>query len=338
VRDNKPIEIITPEKQNHITKRYTDVAIEFIRAHVAANAALSDSARQRPIENRESKIENPKPFFLYFPHTAVHVPLHPGPEFAGKSSNGKYGDWVEEVDWSTGRVLDTLRELGIAHNTLVIFTSDNGPWATKGADGGVATPLRGAKGGTFEGGVRVPTIAWWPGKIPAGATSGAITGNIDFLPTAVALAGGAIPAGAKIDGADITPVLLGKARESTRKVHYYFDADNNDLQAVRRGPWKLAIARQSEKTTSYANTKPDPNFVPQLYNLDTDIAETTDIAAAHPAIVAQLLALAAEMDKDLGNQKPDGPGVRPPGRVATPVGLWLPAQAPSAQLLESHYD
>ena len=106
-----------------------------------------------------------KPFFLYLPHTAVHTPIHPGEKFRGKSANGRFGDWVEEVDWSVGQVLDTLRELKLAENTLVIFTSDNGPWLVKGADGGSAKPLRGGKGSTWEGGVRVPTIAWWPGKI-----------------------------------------------------------------------------------------------------------------------------------------------------------------------------
>jgi arylsulfatase A-like enzyme len=122
----------------------------------------------------------------------VHTPIVPGPQFAGKSANGRYGDWVEEVDWSVGRVLDTLQELELAENTLVLFTSDNGPWLIKESDGGVATPLRGGKGSTWEGGVRVPTVAWWPGTIEAGSVSDTVAGTIDLLPTLVGLSGGEV--------------------------------------------------------------------------------------------------------------------------------------------------
>ena len=318
IRDDKPVEVITPEKQDHLVERYTAAALQFIRDHA----------------------KGPQPFFLYFAHTAVHFPIHPGPKFKGKSANGRYGDWVEEVDWSTGQVLDSLKQLGIADNTLVIFTSDNGPWAIKGSDAGIATPLRGAKGGTFEGGMREPTIAWWPGKVPAGASTDAITGNIDILPTFVALAGGAVPADNKIDGVDITPLLLGKATESARKVQYYFSVDNLNLEAVRVGPWKLAIARQLEKMGKEAPPQPKEKgpFVPHLYNLDTDIGERHDVAAQHPDIVAQLQAYVTGMDKDLGNKKSDGPGVRPPGQVEHPVGLWLPGQHPTKQAIAEHYD
>ena len=344
IRNDKPVEVITPEKQNHIEERYTAAALQFIREH--ANSAAAPIENRVPSEARSltSKIENPQPFFLYLAHTAVHVPIHPGPNFRGKSANGRYGDWVEEVDWSTGQVLDTLKQLGIADNTLVIFTSDNGPWMTQGADAGVATPLRGAKGGTYEGGMREPTIAWWPGKVPAGKTTDAITGNIDILPTFVALAGGAVPADNKIDGVNILPILLGQASESTRKVQYYFSVDNKHLEAVRVGPWKLAIAWQKEKTGKNsdaavnAKEKSGAPFAPVLYNLETDIGERHDVAAAHPDIVQQLQAYVTAMDKDLGNKDPDGPGVRPPGRVPHPVGLWLPGQPPSKQTLAAHYD
>jgi len=315
VRDDKPIEVITPDKLDHIEQRYTDAALKFIRDHAA-----------------DSK--NGKPFFLYFAHTAVHVPIHPGPNFAGKSANGCYGDWVEEVDWSVGRVLDTLRELGIAENTLVFFTSDNGPWLIKGSDAGVAGPLRGGKGGTFEGGVREPTLAWWPGKIPAATTVDTITGSVDILPTLVALAGGTVPADNKIDGADISQILLGKTKESARKANYYIN-EKGEIQAVRQGPWKLAIAKQEERAKT--PTKLDSMTIPRLYNLDTDIGETKNLAAQHPDIVKQLQALLAEMDKDLG-VKTNGPGVRPPGRVANPTGLWLKSQKPSKQTIEEHYD
>ena len=317
VRNDRAIEVITDEKQDHLLERYTDVAIKFIREQAGTG----------------------KPFFLYLPHTAVHKPLHPSAKFRGKSANGPYGDWVEETDWSMGRLLGTLRELGIAENTLVMFSSDNGPYQLQPGKGGLATPLRGAKRSTFEGGMRVATLAWWPGKIPAGSSSDAITGGIDILPTFVALAGGTVPKDNKIDGVDISPVLLGRAnaKESARNVHYYFSS--NTLQAVRRGPWKLAIVKQNEATSeATGQSHPyDPKFVPQLYNLDNDIGERRDVASKHPDIVKQLQALAAAMDKDLGI-KELGPGVRPPGRVENPVGLWVKGRDPSKEIVDAHYD
>jgi len=273
------IETLKPADQDRLTERYTDEAVKFIRAH------------------------KDEPFFLYLPHTAVHVPLHPGKDFRGKSVNGTYGDWVEEADASTGRILDTLRELKLDEKTLVVFTSDNGPWLTQGKNGGEAGPLRGGKGGTYEGGMREPTIVWWPGHVAAGSTSDAVAGNIDLLPTFVKLAGGAVPADRKIDGADLSPLLLGKTKESPREAHYYFNG--NRLEAVRSGPWKLAVA-----------------FVPRLYNLDTDIGEKTDVAAEHPDVVKRLQEFVTKMDADLGTAK-QGPGVRPPGRVEKPQPLLL---------------
>ena len=161
--------IEAPAEQDKLVAAYTEEAVKFITA------------------NKD------RPFFLYLPHTAVHVPIHPGKAFQGKSANGRYGDWVEEVDWSVGRVLDTLCELKLDERTLVLFTSDNGPWLIQGKDGGVAGPLRGGKGSTWEGGVREPTIAWWPGKIPAGTACDAPMSEMDVLPTLVKLAGGEVP-------------------------------------------------------------------------------------------------------------------------------------------------
>ncbi len=295
VRDEKVIETLKPADQNRLTERYTDEAVKFIR------------------ENKE------KPFFLYLAHTAVHVPLHPGEKFRGKSANGTYGDWVEEADSSTGRVLDALRELKLDKNTLVVFTSDNGPWLTQGKNGGIAGPLRGGKGGTYEGGMREPTIAWWPGTIAAGSACDAVTANIDLLPTFVKLAGGKVPDDLKIDGADIAPLLLGKSKDSPREAHYYFNG--NKLEAIRSGPWKLAIAPQSENIGKPKEPEKEP-FTPKLYNLETDTGETTDVAAKHPEVVKRLQELAAKMDADLGINK-QGPGVRPPGRVANPQPLLL---------------
>ena len=311
VQNDTVIETITPEGQNRLTERYTETAVKFIREHKDA------------------------PFFLYLPHTAVHVPIHPGDRFRGKSPYGPYHDWVEEVDWSVGRVLDTVRELGLAQRTLVFFTSDNGPWLKQGTNAGVAGLLRGGKGGTYEGGVREPTLAWWPGQVPAGTVVDTVAANFDFLPTFVKLAGGTVPADNKIDGKDLSPLLLGRTRESPHEAHYYFAG--NSLQAVRGGPWKLAIAPQSEGLGEPPRLRSGEPFMPTLYNLQADIGERTNVAAQHPEVVKRLQALAAEMDKDLGITGL-GPGVRPPGRVAKPVGLWLPGQAPSAEELAAHYD
>jgi arylsulfatase A-like enzyme len=295
VRDEQVIELLDGAAQDNLTERYTDEAVKFIR------------------ENRE------RPFFLYLPHTAVHTPIHPGEKFRDKSVNGRFGDWVEEVDWSVGRVLDTLRELKLDSNTLVIFTSDNGPWLAKGKDAGTAGPLRGGKGSTWEGGVREPTLAWWPGRIAPGSVSDAIAGNIDFLPTFVSLAGGTVPTDRKIDGKDITPLLLGKTKESPHEAHYYYDG--YQLHAVRSGPWKLAVAPQNEGMGMAGPSVPATFDQPRLYNLDNEIGEQTDVAAAHPDVVKRLQALAEKMAAELGDGKP-GPAVRPAGSVDNPVMLY----------------
>jgi arylsulfatase A len=279
-----------PVDQDTLTARYTDTAVQFIT------------------ENRGH------PFFLYFAHTAVHVPLHPGAAFKGKSDNGLFGDWVEEVDWSVGRVLDTLKELNLDSNTLVLFTSDNGPWLIQGKDAGVADPLRGGKATTWEGGMREPTIARWPGKIAAGTVCDAVASEMDVLPTFVKLAGGQPPTDHKIDGKDIWPLLSGQSKTSPHDALYYFNGVR--LQAVRSGSWKLAIAPQGTGRGRGPMT-PATFQKPRLYNLDADIGERTDLASEHPEVVARLQGLIRQMDADLGRDD-NGPGVRPPGRVEHP--------------------
>ena len=304
VRDGRVIATMNGDKQNKIEQIYTDEAVKFLHEHKEG------------------------PFFLYLAHTAVHVPLHPGEAFRGKSGNGLYGDWVEEMDASTGRILDTLHELNLAKNTVIFFTSDNGPWLIQGQRGGIAGPLYGGKGSTYEGGMREPTIAWWPGHIPAGTSSDAVTSEIDLLPTSVKLAGGGVPSDNKIDGVDITPLLLGQTKESPQGIQYYFNG--NRLEALRLGPWKLAIAPQRAENRLLGQKQPvsQPPF-PKLYNLETDIGETTDVAAQHPDVVASFQPFISRMDADLGIQG-KGPGVRPPGFVADPKPLLLhgPAAAP----------
>lgn len=293
LRDEKVVE--APAVQDKLTELYTEEAIKFISA------------------------SKDKPFFLYIPHTAVHVPIHPGKNFEGKSANGRYGDWVEEVDWSVGQVLKTLRDLKLDSNTMVIFTSDNGPWLQYGKQGGVAGPLRGGKGTCWEGGVREPTIAWWPGRIPAGTSCDATMSEIDVLPTLVKLAGGEVPADRKIDGMDVWPLLSGKSKESPHEALFYFSG--NQLAAVRSGPWKLMIQPGGKGKGKNAASQPVKKATgPELYNLDRDIGETTNVADKNPEVVKRLQEHVARMDGDLGISK-NGPGVRPCGKVDNPKPL-----------------
>ncbi len=273
MRNNTVVKRVMPDDQQSLVEIYTDEALQFIAKHKTA------------------------PFFLYLPHNAVHFPIYPGKKWAGKSPNGIYSDWVEEVDWSVGRVLDALREQGLSERTLVFFTSDNG-----GTQRAVNAPLRGFKGSTLEGGMRVPAIAWWPGKIPAGTVCDAVTGMFDILPTFAALAGGQVPADRKIDGANIWPQLSSdKQVPAAHDTFYYYRGFR--LEAVRHGDWKLQLP--SEKK---------PSEKPALYNLRTDIGEAIDVAAANPSVVAQLQALVVAMKDDLGL---DGPasGSRELGKV-----------------------
>ena len=285
LRDEKIVELMDGDAQTRLVEIYTKEAVDFIG------------------RNKD------KPFYLYFAHNAVHTPIHPGAAFAGKSQNGRFGDWVEEVDWSVGQVLDALRSQGLDKDTLVVFTSDNGPWLIKGTDGGSAGPLRGGKGSTWEGGMREPTIAWWPGRVPAGSVNDAVAGTIDLLPTFVSLAGGTVPASPVIDGRDITPILLGQSKESAREAHYYFSG--YDLQAVRQGRWKLALVPQPEGN----NLKKSPKLAAglRLYDLDAEIGEHTDVAAQHPEVVAKLKALADKMAAEIGGKEPTAR--RPAGEV-----------------------
>lgn len=292
LRDDKVAELITDEQQSQIVERYTEEAVKFMT------------------ENKN------RPFFLYFPHTAVHTPIYPGEAFRGKSQNGRFGDWVEEVDWSVGQVLQAIEDLKLDEKTLVIFTSDNGPWLVKREDGGSALPLRGGKGSTWEGGVRVPTIARWPGKIAENSTCDTVAATIDLLPTFVALAGGSVPKEPEIDGRDISPLLLGQTTDAAREAHYYFSGYT--LQAVRQGPWKLAIATQPESMGR--NIPEDAKTNPRLYNLMDDIGETTNVALSHPEIVERLQGLADRMNEEIGSNSPKAR--RPAGKVENPKTLY----------------
>jgi arylsulfatase A-like enzyme len=294
MRNEMVAELLTDEAQREIVRRSTDEAVTFIRE-------LKD-----------------RPFFLYLPHTAVHLPLFPGEAFRGRTGNGAFGDWVEEMDWSVGRVLEEIRDQGLDDTTLVIFTSDNGPWIGPVKDVTSAGPLRGSKGSTWEGGVRVPTIARWPGRIPAGTACDAVAGTIDLLPTFVALAGGAVPAEPVIDGRDISGLLFGTSAESPREAHYY--VTGNELQAVRQGRWKLAVGGQPEGMGRGGKQLPASLAKPRLYDLEADLGETTDVAAANPEVVGRLRDLAKRMAAEIID--PESPARRPPGRVENPSMLY----------------
>ena len=280
VQDTKVIE--APANQATLTKRYTSEAIQFI-------------------ERNKSK-----PFFLYLPHTFPHLPLFASKEFHGKSANGRYGDSVEEIDWSTGKILDALKQHGLDKNTLVIFTSDNG---SNGRNGGSNAPLSGAKGGTMEGGMRVPMIARWPGRIPAGGTCNELSSTMDFLPTFAALSGGLLSAN-KIDGHDITPLLTGtKGAASPYEVFYYYR--RRQLQAVRWGDWKwhLPLANTFPNwTTANQKGRGRPG---KLVDLKTDLAEKVDMTAANPKVMAKMRELVAQAEATLGNEDRQGKEQRP---------------------------
>ena len=259
--------------QTEYTRVYTERAVSFIR------------------DRRD------RPFFLYLAHNAVHFPLYPHADFRGKSPNGLLGDWIQEVDWSVGQILETLRTLGLDRRTLVLFVSDNGGPVNQGATN---TPLRGSKGSTLEGGIRVPGLAWWPGTIPAGTSTPAITAMCDILPTLASLAGAPLPAGRRLDGIDQSPILKGDPTTHPRDTFLYHRGFL--LEAVRSGAWKLHLAKG------------------ELYNLETDIGEARNVAAEHPDIVRRLTAIAAATDADLGRDGV-GPGCRPLGRHANPAPL-----------------
>jgi arylsulfatase A-like enzyme len=245
-----------PANQATLTKRYTEEATNFIS------------------ENRNS------PFVLYFAHSFPHVPLFASPEFKGKSRAGIYGDVVEELDWSVGQVLEKLRHEGVAERTLVVFTSDNGPWLSMGDQGGSAGLLRDGKGSTWEGGMRVPGIAWWPGQIKPGVTSEAVS-TLDLFGTVMALVGAPLPKDVTIDGRDLSQFLLhGKA--PTEAPLFYYRGDK--LAACRIGPWKTHFFTQ----TGYGQSQLQQHDPPLLFHLGLDPSEKRDVAAQHPDVVSRI--------------------------------------------------
>lgn len=292
VRDNVVIEV--PVDQTQLTQRYTKEAIRFITGH------------------------KDKPFFIYLPHNMPHIPLYASADFIGKSKRGIYGDTVQELDWSTGEILRTLEELKMDENTMVIFLSDNGP---NTATGGSAGSLKGGKGTTLEGGVRVPFVARWPGKIPAGTVSAEPITAMDLLPTLVKFAGGDVPNDRVLDGKDIRPLLDGEpGAKSPHEAIYYMRGRN--VQGIRVGNWKYLADEAPEKGKKKvssgneepkltrkerkaldrerhkpATPKPEPTAA--LYDLNEDIGEKNNLIAEHPEVVAQLKERIEAFQKEL---------------------------------------
>ncbi|MEZ4702536.1 MAG: sulfatase [Rhodothermales bacterium] len=268
MRDEEIIE--RPADQTTITRRYTEEAVRFIKEHKQG------------------------PFFVYLAHSMVHVPLFRSDAFAGVSRRGLFGDAMEEVDWSVGQVLDALREEGLAENTLVFFTSDNGPWLVFDTHGGSAGLLRGGKGMTWEGGMREPSVAWWPGTIAPGQVSAALTTTMDYLPTALELTGRALPNDRVIDGRSLLPILRGDTDHEIHDTYFYYRGTT--LQAVRKGPWKAHYITQWEYEADNQRAEHDP---PLLFNLDEDPSEQYDVAAGHPDILADIAAEVARHQAEM---------------------------------------
>jgi arylsulfatase A-like enzyme len=282
--------------QRSLTTRYLAEAVRFIRRADA------------------------RPFFLYLAHMYVHLPIYVQERFARGSRNGAYGAAVETVDWVTAVILHELQTLGLDTSTIVVFTSDNG---SRGRDGGSNAPLRGAKGTTWEGGMRVPCIVRWPGHVAAGRTSDELVASIDLFATLGAMGGAELPADRTIDGIDVSDVLLDAAAGSPRDAFWYYRM--NDLEAVRSGCWKLHVAKAG-------------TAVHELYDVVADPAESTDRAADQPAEVARLGAIADDARRSLGDARLGivGDDVRAIGRVTDPRPLT--SFDPAHPYFEAEYD
>ena len=286
--------------QTQLTTQYTEHAVKFIER------------------------SKDKPFFLYLPHSMPHVPLNVSDKFKGKTARGLYGDVIAEIDWSVGQVLDTLKRLKLDNDTLVIFTSDNGPWRLYGNHAGSTGPLRESKGSAFEGGVREPFIARWPGHIPKGAVSHAPAMTIDLLPTLARLANAPLPPH-QIDGLDIWSLLTNKRGAPAPHDAYYFYW-GKELHAIRSGQWKLHLPHPYQTAGEVGNDGVAGKYATKqielsLFDLTKDPGETNNVAAKYPAVVERLQQFAERARNDLGDTltKREGKNVRLAGRLNPPA-------------------
>ena len=280
---------VSAKDQEKLTTQYTERAVSFIE------------------KNKD------KPFFAYIPHSMVHVPLYVSKKFKGKSGAGLFGDVMMEVDWSVGQIMKTLKKHKLEKNTLFIFTSDNGPWLNYGDHAGSAAPLREGKGTMFEGGCREPTLAWWPGKIPANSVCKEPVMTIDLLPTIAEMIGAKLP-GHRIDGKNILPLMLSDDAKSPHKAYYFYNG--NQLQAVRQGKWKLhfphgyrTMAGKPGGTGGIPTNYSQAKIELSLFDLNQDIGESKDLKAEFPDIVTRLSELGKKFDEKLKKTK------RQPGKI-----------------------
>lgn len=264
MRDTEIIE--QPADQTTITKRYTEETIKLIR------------------KNKQ------QPFFIYLAHNMPHVPLFRSQEFQDKSRRGLFGDVIEEIDWSVGQILEELKSQGLDQNTIVWFCSDNGPWLIFDEQGGSAGLLRDGKGSTWEGGMREPTIAWWPGHIPAGSVSQELGSTMDIYTTSIKLAGGTVPTDRVVDGVDLTSVLLEEGNSPRDEMVYY---RGTKLMAIRKGPWKAHFITKP----AYGREPFQEHDPPVLYHLEHDPSEKYDVAKDHPEVIKTLNAAAEQHRK-----------------------------------------
>jgi arylsulfatase A-like enzyme len=292
-------EIKTLDDQSELTTLYTERVVKFIA------------------KNKKN------PFFLYLAHSMTHVPLAVSDKFKGKSEQGLFGDVMMEIDWSVGEILKSLEKNGLTKNTLVIFTSDNGPWLNFGNHAGSAGGFREGKGTSFEGGQRVPCIMKWPGHISEGTVCNQLASTIDILPTLAAISNSSLPK-KKIDGVNILPLLLGDENANPRETFLYYYRKNS-LEAIRKGNWKLVFAHPGR---TYHGFKPGKDGLPGgtnenfqfeegLYDLRRDPGEQYDVKEMYPEVVSALNKLADEARKDLGDDLMNlkGANVREPGRI-----------------------
>ena len=287
---------VSGKDQELLTTQYTERAVEFIE------------------KNRDN------PFFLYVPHSMVHVPLFVSDKFKGKSGAGLFGDVMMEVDWSVGQILETLRKHKLDKDTLVVFTSDNGPWLSYGDHAGSSGPLREGKGTMFDGGCRESTLMWWPGTIPAGSVCSTPAMTIDILPTVAELIGAKLP-DHKIDGKSIVNLVTGKNDKSPQEAYYFYYGQQ--LQAIRMGKWKIhfphgyrTMAGRPGGTGGIPTKYSQAKIGLSLFNLEEDIGESIDVKDKHPKVVAKMQALGQAMRKELGDQGKKGSGQREAGRLA----------------------
>lgn len=298
IEGNKVIDTnVTGDTQATLASLYTKRAVDFIR-------------------------KNPSdPFFLYVAHSMPHVPLFGAKEFEGKSKQGRYGDVIQEIDWSMGEIVKALEEAGVRENTLILFCTDNGPWLSYGNHSGSAGPLREGKGTAWEGGVRVPCIMSWPAKIQAKTKTDEVAATIDVLPTIAEILGAELPHH-KIDGLSLLPLMTGGEEVKSARQYYFYFYDRG-LHAVRSGDWKLVFPHKYRSLESEGGIDGKPaNYIQrecglELYNLKDDIGETKNLIAAHPDVVARLQGYAELARADLGDafQKRTGNGLRNPGKL-----------------------